>query len=84
MALAFVPALGWVLLSAGSCCSELVAVAKAQWVVSVEKQSKAGEGRTLLKCRGVGLFASVKLGTGLPRRLVGREVWFGLIALNPC
>jgi hypothetical protein len=84
MALAFVPALGWVLLSAGSCCSELVAVAKVRWVVSVEKQSKAREVRKLLKCRGVGLFASADSGTGIPRWLVGRVVVFGLIALNPC
>jgi hypothetical protein len=84
MALAFVPALGWVLLSAGSCCSELVAVAKARWDVSVEKQSNAREGRKLFKCRGVGLFASVESGTGLTWWLVGRAVWFWLIALNPC
>jgi hypothetical protein len=84
MALAFVPTHGWVLLSSGWCSCELVAVAKARWVESVEKQSNACEGRKLLKCRGVGLFASVKSGTGLPRWLVGRVVVFWLIALNAC
>jgi hypothetical protein len=60
-ALAFVPALGRVLLSSGWCRSALVAEAQVRWVISVEKQSKskAREVRKLLKSRGVGPLGNV-------------------------
>ena len=86
MALAFVPSPDRVFQSSGLCRLELVAAAEARWMLSVEKQSesKAREVRKLLKSRGVGLFARVKLGTVSPWWLVGRAVCFGLIALNRC
>jgi hypothetical protein len=61
MALAFVPALGRVLLCSGWCRSALVAEAQVRWVMSVEKQSKskAREVRRWLRSRGVSLFGSV-------------------------
>jgi hypothetical protein len=98
-ALAFVPALGRVSLSFGWSWSALVAVAEDRWVVFVEKQSraeqsraeqsrakqsKAREVRKSLKSRGLGLFAGTEAGTGSPWGLVGRAVWFGLMALNLC
>ena len=83
MALAFVPALGRVLLSSGWCRSELVAVTEARWVVSVEKQSraeqsKAGEVGKWLKSRGLGLFAGTEAGTGSPWGLLEERSGLGL------
>ena len=66
MALAFVPSPDRVFQPSGLCRLELVAAAEARWMLSVEKQSesKAREVRKLLKSRGVGLFARVKVGNG--------------------
>ena len=78
MALAFVPALGRVLLSSGWCCSALVAEAQIRWVMSVEKQSKskAREVRKLLKSLGVGLFGNVGPVTLLTASVVEEPLGF--------
>ena len=78
MALAFVPALGRVLLCSGCCWAAFVAVAEARWVVSVEKQSKskAREVRQWLKSRGGGLFGNVGPVTLLTAREVEEPLGF--------